>query len=221
MIGRVQIKRHSNTARVWRSGDRTWRVLATLYLGALLSANAMAAKLINVFGFAAVTVGALAIPLIYTVTDLLNELYGKTVTRQVVWMGLGANLVMVAYSLVFGALPAAPAGASQEAFGAMFAVTWRVVLGSQCAYVTSSLIDVEVFSYVRERTRDRHLWLRQTCAVLVSQAADSTIFTIIAFAGVVPWQLLPVLALTEYLVKVVVTPVRTALSYAILERLRR
>lgn len=198
----------------------TWRVLVAIYLGALLSANAMAAKLIDVFGFAAVTVGAFAIPLVYTVTDLLNELYGKVATRRVVWMGFEANCVLVGFSLIFNVLPAAAIGAPQYAFAAMFGFTWRVVIGSQAAYLTSSFIDVEVFSYVRERTNDRHLWLRQTCAVLIAQAADSVIFCTIAFAGVVPWKALPIIALTEYLVKISATPFRTLLSYVILKRLR-
>lgn len=205
-----------------RPGDRVWRVLVTLYIGALLSANAMAAKLVDVFGIAAVTVGALAIPLVYTATDLLNELYGKHCTRQVVFMGFGANLVLVGYSLLFAMVPAAPVGASQAAFMAMFGITWRVVLGSQVAYLASSMLDVEVFDRVRAMTKDRHLWLRQSVAVLIAQAADSMIFTVLAFAFApgVPLKVLPLIAVTEYVTKIVVSPLRTVISYYVLRRIR-
>ncbi len=202
------------------AGDKPWRVLIAVYIAALLSANAMAAKLISVAGVA-VTAGALAIPIVFLVMDIINELYGPKATRHVVWMGFVANVVLVAMSLLCGAMPASPLGASQEAFEQMFLITPRVVGASMAAYLCSSMLDVRVFHAIRRLTHGRYFWLRKNVAPAISQLADATIFLLLSFGGLVPWRVLPAMILGEYLVKVSAAPLGTPLSYAIVAYVRR
>ena len=200
-------------------GDRAWSILAVLYLAGILSANAMAAKLIYVAGVS-VTSGALAIPLVYLTTDLINELYGAAATRQVVWMGLGANLVLVAMALLCGAVPASPIGASQQAFDAIFRITPRVVAGSMAAYTASSMLDVWIFATLRKLTKERHFWLRKNGSTVVSQFVDTAIFLLVAFGGVVPWAAMPAMLAGQYLVKIAAAPLGTPLSYFVIRAAR-
>lgn len=190
-------------------------VLVALYTGALVAANALAGKLFVVFGVH-VTSGALAIPIVYITTDILNELYGRSVTIRVVWMGLLANIVLVLMSLAAGWVPASPYGAPQAAFDSMFAVTPRVVLGSSVAYLVSSLLDVQAFVMIKKWTSGRWFWLRKNGSTFFSQAVDTTIFVVIAFGGIVPWWTLAGMGLGQYLVKVSMAPIGTPLSYAVL-----
>lgn len=206
--------------KVFRPGDGPWRALVTVYLTSVLAANFMAAKIIALPWGLACTVGALAIPPLYTVTDLLNEIYGKQCTKRVVAMGVWANIIMAGFAVLFGYLPTSPTGASQEAFRAIFGLSFRVVNASLAAYTVSSYLDVAIFSAIRRATNERHLWLRQTVAVLVAQAADSVVFMTLAFAWRLPWRVLALAAVVEYVVKIVATPVRTLLSYVILKRIR-
>lgn len=195
------------------TGDAAWRLLVLLYLGGILSANATAAKLIYVAGVS-VTTGALAIPLVYLTTDLINEIYGAKATREVVWMGFGANLVLVAMTLLAGAVPASPVGASQAAYDAIFHVTPLVVAGSMAAYLTSSLLDVRIFALLRRLTKERHFWLRKNGSTVVSQFVDTGIFLVIAFAGIVPWS---AMLLGQYGIKIAAAPLGTPLSYVVLK----
>lgn len=206
-------------ARPRAVGDRHWRALATLYLAGILSANALAAKLFEVGGVA-VTAGAMAIPLVYLTTDLLNELYGARAAQAVVWMGFWANAVLVAMTLLVGAVPASPLGASQQSFDAVFEVTPRVVLASAGAYLASSSLDVQLFALIRRLTGERHFWLRKNGSTAVSQMADTFIFVTVAFAGVLPWAVLLPMMVGQYLVKMVAAPLGTPLSYAVLRLVR-
>ncbi len=215
MSGRID-----HTGRVHRAGDKVWRALVVLYLGGILSANAMAAKLIDVLGLCTITAGALAIPLVYLTTDTINELYGARATRAVVWMGFWANAVLVVMTIVCGAVPASPLGATQEQFDSIFNLTWRIVLGSQCAYLVSSLIDVSIFAWLRELTKERHFWLRKNGSTLVSQAVDTSVFVLIAWAGVIPWRALLPMAIGQYLVKMLAAPLGTPLSYLAIRFIR-
>ena len=202
------------------SRDVRWQVLVVLYLAGILSANAMAAKLITVAGVA-LTCGALAIPIVYLTTDLLNELYGPAATRRVVWMGLGANAVLVAMLLLGGAFEASPFGAPQTAYVAMFQVTPRIVLASSVAYLLSSLLDVWLFNAIRRRTGERWFWLRKNGSTAVSQLADTAIFVALAFAWTLPAGLLLDMVAGQYVIKIAAAPLGTPLSYLVLRFARR
>lgn len=195
-------------------------VLCALYLGALVSANAVAGKLFVIAGVH-VTSGALAIPIVYLTTDIINELYGPKATRAVVWMGLLANAVLVAIVLSAGALPASPIGAQQPAFAAVFDITWRVVIGSSVAYLLSSLADVWLFATIKRLTGGRWFWLRKNGSTVISQAMDTIMFVAIAFGGVIPLGPLAAMAVGQYLVKISMAPLGTPLSYAVLWIARR
>lgn len=195
-------------------------ILAALYVGALVSANAVAGKLFVVAGVH-VTSGALAIPIVYLTTDIINELYGAAVTRRVVWMGLLANAVLIAVVLVAGTLPASSAGAPDTVFATMFDITWRVVIGSSVAYLLSSLADVWLFQAIKRLTDGRWFWLRKNGSTVISQALDTILFVGIAFGGSLPVSILAPMALGQYLVKISMAPIGTPLSYAVLYIARR
>lgn len=203
-------------------GDQAWGLLVALYLSGIVVANALASKLMQV-GPVVLTVGALAIPLVYLTTDLLNELYGPTATRMVVYMGLVANLVLVGLSQVAIVVPVATASgtATQEQFVAVFATTPRIVLASIVAYLSSSLVDVWIFHWLRRLTRERMFWLRKNGSTVVSQLLDSCLFVSVAFVGELPLKVLLGMAIGQYLVKMAAAPLGTPLSYGVLALMRR
>jgi len=202
------------------SSDRAWALLVSLYLGGILSANALAAKLLVVFGVS-LTVGALAIPLVYLTTDLLNEMYGAKAARLVVWMGFIASAVLAGMSRLCVALPTSTLGVDSATFNAVFYATPRIVLASMTAYLVSSLIDVRLFAWIRHLTNGKHFWLRKNGSTFASQLVDSYLFCFGAFAWVIPWGPLAVMALGQYLVKVSMAPLGTPLSYVVLKLARR
>ena len=200
--------------------DRSWGLLVALYLGGILAANAMAAKLFVIFGVH-VTSGALAIPLVYLTTDLINELYGAPSTRLVVWMGFIANAVLLLMSLLCTWVPASPYGAQQAQFESIFHITPRVVVGSQVAYLISSMLDVWIFATLRRLTKEKHFWLSKNGSTVVSQFVDTCTFIVIAFAGTMPWRIIPAMVAGQYLVKIAAAPLGTPLSYAVLAIARK
>lgn len=195
-------------------------LLTSLYLGALVAANALASKLFVVFGVH-VTAGALAIPLVYLTTDLINELYGRSTTARVVWMGLVANAVLLVMTLLAGWVPASPLGIDQSTFDSAFFLTPRVVIGSSVAYLVSSLLDVYLFAAIKRLTNGRWFWLRKNGSTVLSQAVDTTLFVIVAFAGAVPAGVLFAMGAGQYLVKISMAPLGTPLSYLVLAVTRR
>lgn len=190
-------------------------LLTGLYIACGLIANVTAAKPVSVAGItvpAAVFIYALT----FTLVDLINERLGKAGARKVVYTAFAANLLLAGYIQLAIALPPASFYQGQEAFRSVLGSTPRIVAASLLAYIISSLIDIEVFAWWRQRV-GRHRWARVLASNAVSTLVDSVVFITAAFAGVFP--VVPLIR-GQYIVKMAVTVVSIPLIYLIRSRAR-
>ncbi|HOU66427.1 MAG TPA: queuosine precursor transporter, partial [Thermomonas sp.] len=118
------------------------------------------------------TAGTLLWPIVFIMTDTVNEYFGKRGVRMISWLAAG----LIVYSFVFAylAIHLAPAswwvGAAkdqgvpdyQAAYAAIFGQGMWIIVGSLIAFLVGQLIDVQVFHRIRSRTGERHAWLRAT-----------------------------------------------------------
>src|SRR5438067_8304652 len=81
--------------------------LSALFITVLLTSNLIAVKLVA-FGPMTLPAAVIVFPLSYLFGDVLTEVYGYAVTRRVIWLGFGCNLVYVLFILAAGALPCSP-----------------------------------------------------------------------------------------------------------------
>jgi uncharacterized integral membrane protein (TIGR00697 family) len=194
----------------------TTTLIIGLYIACEIIANVTAGKPVALPGNVIVPAAVFIYALTFTLIDLINERLGKQGARQVVYTALLANLLLATYAQFAIWLPPAPffGAEGQAAFHSVLGSTWRIVLASLAAYLLSSLIDVQVFAWWRERV-GRFKWLRVLASNAVSTAADSVLFIVLAFSGVMPvWPLI----VGQYLVKMAVTVVSIPLIYLVRER---
>lgn len=194
-------------------------VLATLFITCLLVANIIAVKLVSIGGWI-VPAGIIAYPLTFLFTDVIAELYGRQVASRVVWVGFGANVLMVI--LVFGGrlLPSAPFWEGQPAYQSILGTVPRIVLASMIAYLISQHHDVFAFHFWRQKTKARFLWLRNNASTMVSQALDTGIFITIAFWGTVPDGTLLNMLRSQYVIKLAIAAADTPFCYLLVRVLR-
>jgi len=137
------------------------------------------------------TVGVVLWPLVFVMTDIVNEYYGPRGVRFISWLAVG--LIAYAFLGAYLAIHLAPAdwwlkaGESQgvpdmqTAFGAIFGQGMWTIVGSATAFLVGQLIDVSVFHAIRRATGERWVWLRATGSTWVSQLVDSFVVLYIAF----------------------------------------
>ena len=137
------------------------------------------------------TAGTLLWPIVFIMTDTVNEYFGKRGVRMISW--LAAGLIVYGFVFAFVAIHLAPAawwvGVAkdqgvpnyQDAFAAVFGQGLWTIWGSLVAFVIGQLIDVSIFHRIRKRTGERHAWLRATGSTAVSQLVDSFVVLYIAF----------------------------------------
>lgn len=177
------------------------------------------------------TAGVLLWPVVFIMTDIINEYYGTRGVRILSYMAAG--LILYGFLMVYLAIRVEPATfwidnvAAQYpgqlpnidlAFRKIFGQGMWIIGGSLIAFLGGQLVDVMTFHWLRRFTGPGKLWLRATGSTLVSQLIDSFVVLFIAFyIGPDHWSFVMVMAvaLVNYLYKFVVAIAVTPVLYAV------
>jgi len=208
--------------------SRLLTLLTSLFVTALLVADITGGKffhlsLFRIGGYEFVThsVGMLAFPITFLLTDLINEYYGPKGARQVTYVGLLCAGLSFGLILVDRHLPvAAESPISQDSFDKVFAMSNRLYIASLTAYLVGQMSDIAVFGMLKRLTGGRLVWLRATGSTVISQAIDSFLVTAILFYGnpgpdgrVASWDTILPIAATGYILKFFLAVALTPLVY--------
>ena len=172
------------------------------------------------------TTGVLLWPVVFIMTDIINEYYGRRGVRFLSYLTVG--LILYAFAFAYLAIALVPAGwwigiqaeqgvpDMQAAFSVIFGQGMWIIGGSVIAFLIGQIVDVTIFHHIRRATGDRHVWARATGSTLVSQLIDSFVVLYIAFVlGPQQWSMELFLAVgtLNYLYKFVVAIALTPLIY--------
>lgn len=162
------------------------------------------------------SVGILPWPFVFVATDLVNEFYGRKGVRFYTFITMGLILYMLPVLYVADALPTVSfSPVTGEQFHQVFATSMGIILASVVAFAISQLVDVFVFSRVRQKTGGRLLWARATGSTVVSQFVDTFVISYLAFVlpGHLSFEQFVKLGFVSYIYKVGVAIVITPLCY--------
>lgn len=182
-----------------------------IYLGGFFITNAILAEVIGVkifsleetLGFSKasftllgesglsfdLTVGVLPWPLVFIMTDTINEYYG---VRGVKFLSvLTAALIAFAFIVFYLSIHTAPAGwwktsqvtkgvpDMQAAFTQVVGQGMNIILASLTAFMVGQLTDAAVFRRIKQKTGEKGIWMRATVSTLFSQLVDTVIVSYI------------------------------------------
>lgn len=234
-----------------------------LILGGLFIANALIAEIIGVKIFSLeqtlglaplsieiwgnqlsfnLTAGVLLWPVVFVMTDIINEYYGTRGVRFLSW--LTAGLIAFAFLIFMGAIRLSPAdffvtgkqGSGvpnmQLAYASVLGQGGFIIVGSLTAFLLGQLVDVMVFHRIKKITGEKYIWLRATGSTLISQFLDSFVVLFIAFyigtrmsaqAGdfVWPFKLFVAVGIVNYCYKFAVALLMTPVIYWVHEMIER
>ncbi|WP_338032711.1 queuosine precursor transporter [Chromatium okenii] len=236
-----------NTTVVLGAFDRPTRLF--IILGGFFICNALIAEFVGVKIFALeatlglppvhwhllqhtgslnFTAGVLLWPVVFVMTDVINEYYGQRGVRFLSYLTVG--LIVYAFVFAYLAIELVPADwwvttqtdsgvpDMQAAFRAIFGQGLWIIIGSVVAFLVGQLLDVALFQAIRRVTGQRYLWLRATGSTFVSQLVDSFVVLYIAFVlGPQQWSidLFLAVAVVNYAYKVVIALLLTPVIYMV------
>ncbi len=182
------------------------------------------------------TAGVLLWPVVFIMTDIINEYYGMKGVRFLSY--LTAGLIVFAFLVFYGAMQLAPAdffitskqGSGvpdmSKAYNSVLGQGGFIIIGSLTAFILGQLIDVFVFHKIKKATGEKRIWLRATGSTLVSQFIDSFVVLFIAFYigtrvnasandYVWPFGLFIAVGLVNYIYKFIVALLLTPVIYLV------
>jgi len=160
-------------------------LLLGIFIAALILANLLGTKITTLFGVR-VSVGIFFVPLMFLVTDVISEVYGKKKAKQFVIIALVVLAILFAMTYLSIWLPANTTWGNQEAYASVFGASLRMIIASMVAFALSQFHDVWSFHALKKLTKGKFLWLRNNVSTMVSQFIDTTVFMFIAFYAISP-----------------------------------
>ena len=212
--------------------EQFYLVLAAIFIAALVACNLIFQKFFiwdfSLFGTNIQfeqSVGILAYPVTFLVTDILSEIYGKERADRVVTGGLIASLFVLGLVLVSSFVEATSWSPVDNAtFQRVFGVQWMAVTASMVAYLGAQYLDIRLFHFWKRLTHGKHLWLRNNASTITSQVVDTALVnSLLAALGTpgVTWERFPVLFMNGVLFKWTMALLDTPVFYAAVFYLRR
>jgi uncharacterized integral membrane protein (TIGR00697 family) len=235
---------------------RLFIILSGFFIANALIAELMGVKLfsledtlgieplnLNIFGYNFsynLTAGVLLWPVVFLMTDIINEYYGIKGVKFLSYLAIG--LISYAFIMFQGAIHLDPAGFwvsnyeaqgvpdADKAYKAIFGQSSGIIIGSMIAFLIGQVLDAFIFHKIKSMTGEKYFWLRATGSTLVSQLIDS--FVVLFFAFYIwpsitgqgkPWSFGLVMAICagnyiyKFVVAVVLTPV-IYLLHGVIER---
>lgn len=165
------------------------------------------------------TCGVLLWPVVFVMTDVINEYFGQKGVRML--SNLTVGLILYAFFMVYLAIYVSPNDWWQNssgidssnparslenmdlAFRRIFGQGLWIIVGSLIAFLVGQIVDVYIFHRIKKVTGEKKVWLRATGSTLVSQFIDSFVVLFVAFYIGADWDIIRVLAigLVNYIYK--------------------
>jgi uncharacterized integral membrane protein (TIGR00697 family) len=156
------------------------------------------------------TAGAILWPIVFIMTDIINEYYGTKAVKFLSYLAIG--IVFYAFLMIYGAIGLPPndwwqfqSGIAKDpalsiadmslSFNKVMGQGLWIIIGSMVAFLVGQILDVAIFHKIKSMTGDKMIWLRATGSTLISQLVDSYIVLLIAFWIGADWDLSRVLAI--------------------------
>jgi queuosine precursor transporter len=210
-----------------KQAETAYLILAALFITSLVTSNLIFQKFFhwNPFGWFEfeLSVGIIAYPITFLVTDIISEVYGRKRANRVVQAGVFASAFALLIVIVSTEAPATNWSPINDAtFKNVFGFTFIAVGASLAAYLLAQFLDVHIFHFWKRMTNGKHLWLRNNFSTFSSQLVDTgTVLLLLCGFGVIEWKLFVPLLINGYLFKVMFALFDTPIIYVIVYFMRK
>lgn len=175
-------------------------LFSILFCVCLITANVLETKQISVGPFN-ITGGLIVFPISYIINDCVCEVWGYGKARMLIWIGFAMNFLFVTFGALCDLLPAAPYWDNEAGFHAIFGLAPRIAAASFVAFIIGSFVNAYVMSRMKITSGGRNFSARAILSTVYGETADSLIFFPLALGGVVPLSELPILIISQVVLK--------------------
>ena len=172
--------------------------LAGIFCACMIASNILATRTLEI-SFIALPCSILAFPMLFVINDILSEIYGYKLTRDVVYLGFIINIIAIVLYHVAMAFPSS--SQNVHAFAMILSTTPRLFVAGLISYTLGNLLNSKVLVKLKEKYNDQ-LFVRCILSTAIGETVDSLIFITISFAGVLPNDLIVTMICCQIFFKV-------------------
>ena len=195
--------------------SKIYSILVGMFCALMIMSNILGTKTVNI-AFIMLPCSILIFPVIYIINDVLSEIYGYKMTRNVIYLGFLLNILAIVLYTIAIILPSNSQNA--EAFAMILGTTPRLFIAGLLAYFAGNILNSIVLVKLKERYADL-LFVRCITSTLIGESVDSIVFITVGFLGVFRHDLIITMILCQVTFKVLYElisyPVTRKVIYAI------
>lgn len=192
-----------------------YQTIVVAFCVIVVVSNIISAKLIKLpFYDFSLPAGLITYPLTFLLSDLVTEIYGAKTAKSMVYIALGMNLLGFAIIELALLLPA-DESVEYASFQAVLGLSGLRIFASILGYITSQIVDIQLYALIKSWTGSRYLWLRNNGSACVAQLVDTVIIDMIFLYWGLAMEMTIVfpIMLFSYLYKVCFSVASTPLFY--------
>ena len=177
---------------------RVYAYLTGIFCALIIASNILGTKALK-FEFIMLPCSILTFPILFIVNDILSEIYGFKMAKQVIYLGFILNIVVVVLYSIAIVLPSNSPNA--DAFSSVLSTTPRLFIAGLMSYLLSNIINSNIMVILKEKYYNL-LFVRCITSTAVGEAIDSIIFITVAFIGVFSPELIVTMICCQVVFKV-------------------
>ena len=140
-------------------------------------------------------------PLSYAVADIISEVYGYRIARQIVWFSIICGFIYALALYIIGTMPGPHFWHKQTSYETVFSPLLRAYFATTIASVLGNFVNIYIISRWKVILKGRVFWARSLLSTGIGELLFSVIGGTMAYAGVEPWSKIVFLMLDGYAFK--------------------
>lgn len=177
---------------------KAYSYLTGTFCALIIASNILATKTLKV-EFIMLPCSIMTFPILFIVNDILSEIYGYKMAKNVIYLGFILNIIAVILYSIAIMLPSESPNA--EAFSSILSTTPRLFIAGLISYLMGNIINSKIMVVLKEKYND-NLFVRCIASTVVGEAIDSIIFITVSFYGVFPGELIITMICCQVVFKV-------------------
>lgn len=147
-------------------------------------ANLFVLKQITLFGLTATCSDAFTIGATLGL-NLLQEYFGKTITKKAIWINFFLLIFYVIVSQIHLLYIPNAADVTHDHFFALLQFAPRIVISSFLVYLISQLADYHLYGFLKQICKDRFIIIRNYTSIALCQLLDTVLFSFLGLYGII------------------------------------
>ena len=127
---------------------RLYSILTGMFCALIIMSNILGTKTLK-FEWIMLPCSILTFPALFIINDILSEIYGFKLTKNVIYLGFILNILAVALYSIAIILPSNSPNA--EAFSTILATTPRLFIAGLCSYIISNILNSKNIGFIERK----------------------------------------------------------------------